>query len=258
MTAILPNTQPAEHPAWVRVLRGNLGGEGRWGAQCGDRRCSDRSDGRRKGVAMRVLLIDQPANGADTTDPATELVDFGHEVVRCFDEGHSELCRGMPGGFGCPADEGEVDVAVAVQLIDGSPLQVDGVRCVVRHFIPLVTAGSGEADHSGLGDLIPVIHSGDAVSLGDAVETAAAIPLAHHGEVASVEFRSLLGRYGIDAPGACVEVRRETGGSLRVVLRPGTKLEASVAQAAAVRVAAALRALDTKASGVGVLLDDHH
>lgn len=208
---------------------------------------------------MRVLLVDR--NNRGTLDPTgarvaeDELIAVGHDVVRCFDEGHGDMCRGMPGGMGCPVDDGEVDVAVAVQPLGGSPLDVDGVRCVVRHFIPLVTTGDATTSPAGLGHMVPVVPADGPGGVAAAVRVAAEIPLEGHGEVATAALRDVLARHGIDAPTSQTEVRRGEGNTLRVVLRPSVALDGPTAQAAAVRVAAALRVYDTRASGVGVVLD---
>lgn len=223
---------------------------------------------------MRVLLVD--GNNRGRVDPSgasgteAELVAAGHDVVRCLDEGHGDMCRGMPGGMGCPVDDGQVDVAVAVQALGGSPLEVDGVRCVVRHFIPLVTTGdasspipsetspgdpAGLGHLAGLGHIVPVVPAHGPGGVVDAVGMAADIPLGGHGQVATAALRDVLSRHGVDASEASAEVRRSEGNTLRVVLHPAVAIDGPVAQASAVRVAAALRAYDTKASGVGVVLD---
>ena len=84
-----------------------------------------------------------------------------------------------------------------------------------------------------------------------AVVHAAEAPLRRHSEVATVELGHVLGRKGIDAAGSTVTVERRTGG-LHATLRPVVELPTPVVQAAAVRVAAALRAIDDKSSAVDV------
>jgi hypothetical protein len=202
---------------------------------------------------MRVLLID-PNEAAAAVDPAREALTLaGHEVVQCSDPSGDHLCRGMPDGPGCPVDSGAVDVAVSVSAATRSPLGTDGVRCAVRHFVPLVTTGEDIGDSDPFAGAIAVIHAADAAELSAAVTLAAARPLVRHGQLASSELRAVLANHGIDPDDADVVVHR-AGGALRAEMRPGVVVTGTVAQAAAVRVAAALRAYDASATGVGVVL----
>jgi len=202
---------------------------------------------------MRVLLID-PIEAAGAVDPAREaLTGAGHEVVQCSDPSGDHQCIGMPDGPGCPVDSGAVDVAVSVGPATGSPLGTDGVRCAVRHFVPLVTTGEATGDRDPFGGAIPVVHADDTTALADAVTRAAGSPLARHGQVASTELRSVLANHGVDGGDADVVVHR-VDGALRAEMRPGAEVTDTIAQAAAVRVAAALRAYDGTATGVGVVL----
>ena len=200
---------------------------------------------------MRVLVIGQGddlvADGA-----AAVLGDAGHEVVRCDDDaGH--LCRGMPGASGCPVDGG-IDIAVTLGSPSEGGLVADGVRCAVRHFVPLVTVGDSDGLADAVDGAVPTMRAELAGSLPDAVVAAASTPLPRHSELASTELRSVLARHGVDSAGADAVVRRSAG-ELRVELRPGAEVDDRVAQAAAVRVAAVLRSYDHATSGVGVVLD---
>lgn len=205
---------------------------------------------------MRVLVIGQ--QDASVTDGAAAVLgDAGHEVVRCDDDaGH--LCRGMPGARGCPVDEG-VDIAVALggSLADprrSGVLAADGVRCAVRHFVPLVTVGDADGLAGAVDGAVPTLRAELADSLADAVALAADTALPRHTELASTELRHVLANHGVQAPGAEAVVRR-SGSGLRVELRPGVEVDDRVAQAAAVRVAAVLRSWDHASGGVGVVLD---
>lgn len=214
---------------------------------------------------VKVLLI-EPRQGVGSTDEAAVLEAAGHDIVRCDDDAGLHACKGMPGGSGCPVKGGSVDVAVAVggaaagRSAD-SPLVADGVRCVVRHFVPLVTIGmDGEVCDPAGGDAggpfdgaIPVVHADSADGLASAVAVAARSALDRHGELATAELRAVLAHDGVKAPEATVVVRRANGG-LRVELFPTVPLSRQLAQAAAVRVAAALRAYDSTAHGIGVVL----
>lgn len=205
---------------------------------------------------MRVLVIGQQDGGV-SDGAAAVLGDAGHEVVRCDDDtGH--LCRGMPGAAGCPVDEG-IDIAVALGGSASEPrssgaLVGDGVRCVVRHFVPLVTVGDADGLADAVDGAVPTLRAELADSLPDAVALAADSALPRHTELASAELRHVLANHGVQAPDAEAVVRR-SGSGLRVELRPGVEVDERLAQAAAVRVAAVLRSWDHASGGVGVVLD---
>lgn len=214
---------------------------------------------------MKVLVIESK-QGVGSTNEAAVLEAAGHDVVRCADDTGRHACNGMPGGSGCPVEGAGVDVAVAVggPAVGGaadSPLVADGVRCAVRHFVPLVTIGTnGEVVDPSTGDAgssfdgaVPVVHADGADTLASAVAVAARSALDRHGELATAELRAVLALNDIEAPDAAVVVRRANGG-LRVELFPTVPVSKQLAQAAAVRVAAALRAYDSTAHGIGVVL----
>lgn len=208
---------------------------------------------------MRVLVIGPSVDGvadgvADgMVDGAEALLgDAGHEVVRC-DDAAGHLCRGMPGAQGCPVDGG-VDIAVTLGNPGGDGLVADGVRCAVRHFVPLVTVGGAHRLADAVDGAVPTVRAEMAGSLAEAVAVAAEASLPRHSEIASAELRSVLEGHGVDATDADAIVRR-SGGELRVALRPRAELGDGVAQAAAVRVAAVLRAYDHASGGIGVVLD---
>jgi hypothetical protein len=232
---------------------------------------------------MKVLLMgsiqaDEPGDGASggefdvVTAGVTALQAAGHTVTRCFDGiDQQPQCKGMPGGSGCPLDFGCVDVAVAIGGVGDSPMVVDGVRCVMRHFVPLVTtpAVGGAATqgfqhgHSaqhdseqddGFARAIPVVRADGTHALAAAVAAAATLPLDGHGEVATAELRKVLAGHHIDAGKARAVVQRANGG-LRVELFPAATISNHIAHAAAVRVVAVLRAYDSSSTaGIGVVL----
>lgn len=200
---------------------------------------------------MRVLVIGS-SDESMLEGAAVVLGKAGHDVVHCDDDaGH--LCRGMPGASGCPVDDG-IDIAVTVGAAADTGLVADGVRCAVRHFVPLVTVGASSGLRDAVDGAVPTVRAELADSLHDAVVAAADAPLPRHSELASHELRSVLANYGVDAPEATAVVRRN-GGELRVALRPAVDLDERVAQAAAVRVAAVLRSYDHASGRVGVVLD---
>lgn len=214
---------------------------------------------------MKVLVI-EPVEGAGSDREVAVLEAAGHEVVRCDGSRRQHDCNGMPGGSGCPVKGAGVDVAVAV---GSSPLAGGGVRCAVRHFVPLVTANPASirpvrADATGqsareqpasewFAGAVPVVHAEGTGGLLAAVTAAAGSPLARHGELATAELHAVLAHHDITAPGATAVVHRISG-CLRVELFPCVPVSKQVAHAAAVRVAAVLRSYDTTTRGIGVVM----
>lgn len=197
---------------------------------------------------MKVLVLeDVPQASGEVVE---RLSAAGMEVVRCHEpDGPAFPCSGMPGGSGCPLEHQAIDVAVSVRAEGGQPtVSEDGVRCALRNHVPVVATGASE-DAPWL-PLATVVEPEPAQIVG-AVAEAADAPLRRHSDVATAELREVLDRKGVDASAAEAVVERRVGG-LRVTLRPGVDVDTPVAQAAAVRVAAALRAIDDKSSAVDV------
>lgn len=197
---------------------------------------------------MKVLVLEDAWRASD--EVADRLSAAGMEVVRCHEPDQPPFpCSGMPGGAGCPMEHQAIDVAISVRQGDGAPtVSEDGVRCALRHHVPVVAAGVSEG--AAWLPLVTVVERDTARAV-EAVQEAADAPLRRHTERATAELREVLVRKGVDASRAEATVERRVGG-LRVTLRPGTDLSTPVAQAAAVRVAAALRAIDDKSSAVDV------
>lgn len=202
---------------------------------------------------MRVLVLEDQPGAAD--EVVGNLAAAGVSIVRCHEPGSTDgVCVGMPGMQGCPLETGVVDVAVSVRA-EGGPVTVleDGVRCALRHHVPLVTVGVPE-DSPWVAMATETVT--EPVEVTGAVLTAAEAPLQRHVAVASAELREVLARHGFDSPNASAQVHRRRGG-LRVVLVPGLELPPSVAQAAAVRVAAALRSHDSRSGSLDVSVHAH-
>ena len=199
---------------------------------------------------MRVLVIEDTWQAAD--EACDHLAAAGMEVVRCSEPDRPSFpCAGMPGQGGCPMERGVIDVALSVRAEGGDvTVNEDGVRCALRHHIPVVAAGES-AGAPWLGMATAVV--ADDVDVVGAVQTAADAPLRRHTEVASAQLADLLERKGIDPASASAEVHRVVGG-LKVILRPGPEVPTDVAQAAAVRVAAAMRGIDDKSTAVDVTI----
>lgn len=194
---------------------------------------------------MRVLVLEETADAA--RDAEAQLSSAGMDVVRCHQPDDPAFpCAGMPGGPGCPIETTVVDVALTMGRPADDAMPADGVRCALRHHIPVVASEVAE-DAPWRSMVRPV--DGDGV-LG-AVLAAADAPLRRHGQIATAALRDLLTRKGVDAPAATAVVERRTGG-LAVELRPGVPVDTPVLQAAAVRVAAALRGIDHESQSVDV------
>lgn len=197
---------------------------------------------------MRVLVLEDVLGAGD--EVAGRLAASGSTVVRCHEPGApAGVCVGMPGGSGCPLETGTVDVALSVRSASGPVTVVeDGVRCALRHHVPLVTLGAPE-DSPWVA--LATASLTDADDLEATVRDAADAPLRTHGAIAAGELRAVLDRHDLPSTAASAEVVRRSGG-LRVALHPAQELAPDVAQAAAVRVAAALRAHDERSGSLDV------
>ena len=199
---------------------------------------------------MRVLVIEDSWQAADAA--VGDLESAGMDVVRCSEpDAASFPCAGMPGQGGCPIEHGPVDVALSVRAEGGDvTVNEDGVRCALRHHIPVVAAGA--SDGAPWLRMATVIEA-DTDQVVGAVRVAADAPLRRHTEVATEQLRDLLDRKDQPSAAATAEVHRVVGG-LRVELDLGGDVPTPVAQAAAVRVAAAMRAIDDKSIAVDVTI----
>lgn len=211
---------------------------------------------------MRVLVVEQLVSGpaAETESSGSnsgaieDLMEGGHEVVRCRTAGDDGfLCDGMPGRPGCPLETDEVDVAVSVRHSPGpaGPGE-DGVRCALRRHVPLVLAG--EASGAPWAGMVAV-EAGEGQSLSAAVRRAGEKPLLRHSALARAALSETLDRAGLPTSGASATAHR-SGSRVRVELRADVALDSRLVQAAAVRAVAAIRAVDSTATGVDVALAD--
>jgi hypothetical protein len=88
---------------------------------------------------METLVLGHP--GAERSRLESLISDAGHTVSACHDG--SWACHGMDGD--CPVDGGSVDVAVAV-VEPGDRFDAQGIACVFRARIPIVTVGATHDD----------------------------------------------------------------------------------------------------------------
>lgn len=187
---------------------------------------------------MRILVTETHAEAAL---PATrQLVDAGHEVVRCrADDGPAFPCAGLEPG-GCPV-EGGIDVALTVR--SGPPAQPtareDGAVCALRRHVPLVVAGpAGPNPFDGWSTL--AVDEGDLVA---ACEAAAASDIVRLSDAARAEARRFLAKRGYGVDGVDVVTHRSAH-ELKVQITLPDGLSGPESDAVAVSVADAVRALE--------------
>jgi hypothetical protein len=199
-------------------------------------------------MSLNVLVLESERGAAD--DTIRDLEAAGHSVVRCHEGGVPAFpCAGLTSGQ-CPLEAGAVDVAVTVRRRPRSQPapQEDGVSCALRAHVPLVVAGATALNP--FDDFATVIVDGtDAVV--DACERAAVAELYPHCETATRALIGVFETHDVRDVMARVVVRRVRGG-LRVVVRSDRPLEHRVQSVAAVRMIAALRAIDHDARGIDV------
>jgi hypothetical protein len=88
---------------------------------------------------METLVLGHP--GAERSRLESLISGAGHTVSTCHDG--SWACHGMDGD--CPVDGASVDVAVAV-VEPGDRFDAQGIACVFRARIPIVTIGATRDD----------------------------------------------------------------------------------------------------------------
>ena len=188
---------------------------------------------------MRIAMIqsDQRA-GARTQDLLEEA---GHEVLHCLDSGSNPFpCRGVAGGP-CPLDEGAVVAVSAPGSVPPEPQAGDvGLICALRRHLPVLVAVPDDVRWPGARLGLVVDH--DVVA---AVEQAAAAVLPVHTAAVLDEVRRVVGG------AASATVTRSVDG-LEIAIDLPEDVEASVAQAAAVRAQSVVRGVDSWAATIDV------
>ncbi|MGY6502537.1 MAG: hypothetical protein ACXIVQ_16755 [Acidimicrobiales bacterium] len=201
---------------------------------------------------MRVLVV-EGAQGA-AAEASEALGRAGHQAASCRANPDAVLCDGIVGDD-CPIDHG-VDAALLVRAAGaGAPTAAeDGVRCAIRHHIPVAVVGAATSNpYRGFAREIVDDADGDRRHVVAAVERAGRAALAAHTAAARAMLRSVLDQEGVEAPSADAAVVRH-GDHLVVTLLPGTRLPDMVAETASVRALAAVRALDRETSIIDVTL----
>lgn len=196
---------------------------------------------------LNVLVLESDHGAADVA--RRDLEEAGHNVLRCHEPGHAAFPCNALNGEGCPLESTPVDVTLDVRLharTQPTPLE-DGVRCAIQQHVPLVVAGPNVLDPFAEFATVSVAREDDLVG---AVERAARAPLAEHSEAAARAVREVLDRRELRTV-ARIEVHRRHG-SLLVDISGLSGLDQATKDVAAVRIVAALRALDSHARGIDV------
>ena len=194
---------------------------------------------------MRVLM---PETRSDAALNAKRVLSrAGHAVETCAPDAKSR-CVALRGGR-CPLEVSPVDMVVLVRAV-ASPDRLpgeEGVLCGARRRIPVVVAGAGAAHPYA--DIATVDDETDDVLT--TVEMVGGLPLADHTVAASAALHTCLAQRGVALRGRARVYRRD--GRLAAELHfDGDIRDRGVVTAVAVRVVAALRAIDPWASGVDV------
>jgi hypothetical protein len=206
---------------------------------------------------MRVLVIETQDRDADAA--VESLRDAGHSVTFCHEPGAGSLdCNGMPGRPGCPLDHGGIDVAVlgrsSPAAIGWSPsadptAREAGAGCARRHRIPVVIT-------SKVPTTKPPAWATDVVdpddpSLVERVRDAARRGRAPLVEAAEAAARAVLDGAGLASAPVVGRVVREDR-RMRVSIDVAAELDVRLREAIGVRVAGAIRNLETATPSIDV------
>ena len=193
---------------------------------------------------MRVLIVGTLPKSIDSA--AERLRDAGHEVARCTESGRPAFPCAALTGEGCPLGAAPVDVVLdARELTEApqSPFEA-GASCALQRRVPLVTSG---AAHPYAPFAVAALGPDDDIVAG--CEAAAASPSASHSAVATEAATAALEKAGVTSDPRAT-VRRRNGG-LHVLLELHDS-DPALDDMIAVRVAGAVRAFDSHATGVDV------
>jgi len=211
---------------------------------------------------MRVLVIEDRDRDAEA---AVEILrEAGHEVSFCHEPGAMALdCNGMPDRGGCPLDHGGIDVAVmgrAPVIATGVDAGHDpsareaGVGCAKRHRVPVVITGRpGAASLPPWATDIVDVDDPDLVERIDAAAVRGRVPLVDAAESAA---RSVLDGAGRGQEPLVGRVVREDR-RLRVIVDVAAELDDRLRETIGVRVAGAVRAIETSSPSIDVQVLSH-
>jgi hypothetical protein len=198
---------------------------------------------------LNVLVLESDPGAA--TVARQELRGAGHTLHYCHDPGQASFpCNALREGRGCPFEGEPIDVALDVRRrVRSAPTtREDGVACAIRQHVPLVVAGP--TVFSPYAEYTTEMHE-DAFDVVAACERAAAAPLPRHTAVARGALDATLERRSLPT-GAQVTVYRHNG-SLHVSVGAASDIDHATRNMIAVRIAAALRAIDRYARGIDVV-----
>jgi len=198
---------------------------------------------------MRVLVLDEGVGLGGLVE--SDLVDAGHEVVRCHPWGQPVFpCVGLLDRELCPLEHASVGVAVKVGGTTAScpGHHEGGVVCSLRRRVPLVLAGSSPdpdlvavaaAVTAGHEHVVAVVEQVADADIGDLSTAARAAAL------------GVLERHGLTRVDVTAHVSRR-GNGLVAHLETDEDVAAAVREVAAVQAHAALRRLAPDAGSVSV------
>jgi hypothetical protein len=203
---------------------------------------------------LNVLVLESDPGAATTA--RRELAGAGHTVRSCHEQGCGAFpCNALRSDRTCPLAGEPIDVALDVRHRPRTAPTAfeDGVTCAIREHVPLVVAGP--VVFSPFEQYATEMHE-DMSDVVAACERAAAAPLARHSEVAQQAFAATLERRSLPVDAGVSVYRRD--GTLFVSIVGGETVDRAVRNVAAVRIAGALRALDTYARGIDVVFESEH
>jgi hypothetical protein len=200
---------------------------------------------------LNVLLLESEPGAALVA--RDELETAGHNVRYCHEPGGPAFpCSALLEGHTCPLEGEAIDVALDVRRHPGSQptLREDGVMCALREHIPVVIAGAPAL--SPYADYASATRDRN-FDVVETVERMAGATLERHTTAAASALHDVLERRGI-ARTPDVAVRRLRG-ALLISVSGADPLDVPTKSMAAVRMTAAVRALDAHARGVDVVFD---
>jgi hypothetical protein len=200
---------------------------------------------------LNVLLLESEPGAALVA--RDELEAAGHMVRYCHEPGEAAFpCNALIEGKRCPLEGEAVDVALDIRRHPRAQptLREDGVTCALREHVPVVVAGAPTLNPYGDFVAETLDRNFDVV---ETVERVAGAQLDRHSSAAAAALHDVLQRRGITRVPA-VSVRRRRGALVISVAGAGL-LDVPTKSMAAVRMTAAVRAIDAHARGVDVVFD---
>jgi len=200
---------------------------------------------------LNVLLLESEPGAALVA--RDELEAAGHKVRYCHEPGEAAFpCNALIEGKRCPLEGEAVDVALAVRRHPhAQPTRCeDGMTCALREHVPVVVAGATAMNPYEDFVAETLDRNFDVV---ETVERVAGSQLDRHSSAAATALHDVLQRRDIvGTPEVAVRRRR---GALLISVAGAGPLDVPTKSMAAVRMTAAVRAIDAHARGVDVVFD---